>query len=191
MIINIMFFIFGLVTGMLIMAILTDATIYDYFNRKDKKWTYVLKKKRRDDIIYFTIDGKPKPLQRHRHHGKRTYDPSKKDKKDFLLRANKYKPDKPLQGAIVLGLLFYIERSKSHYRSGKYRHLKKKKAPKYHTNTPDLDNLIKLVSDALNGVFYKDDSQIMLIKAEKHYASNIEKPKTVVMIDKDSEEIHL
>ena len=51
---------------------------------------------------------------------------------------------------------------------------------------PDLDNLVKFVADALQGVdgFYLDDCQIVEIKAEKHYATKSELPKTVIMIDK-------
>jgi Holliday junction resolvase RusA-like endonuclease len=39
-----------------------------------------------------------------------------------------------------------------------------------HTSKPDLDNLIKSVSDALNGVVYKDDSYVVKIIAEKRYS---------------------
>ena len=38
-----------------------------------------------------------------------------------------------------------------------------------HTKKPDLDNLIKSVLDALNGVAFEDDSQIMRISASKYY----------------------
>ena len=36
---------------------------------------------------------------------------------------------------------------------------------------PDLDNVLKAVSDALNGICYKDDSQIVNIHCTKVYAS--------------------
>ena len=45
---------------------------------------------------------------------------------------------------------------------GRIRHMKK----------PDTDNLIKAVLDALNGIAYKDDSQIYKITAEKKYSEN-------------------
>jgi len=35
---------------------------------------------------------------------------------------------------------------------------------------PDLDNIIKIVADALNGVCYHDDSQFVVVIAEKYYA---------------------
>jgi Holliday junction resolvase RusA-like endonuclease len=34
---------------------------------------------------------------------------------------------------------------------------------------PDADNLAKFVLDALNGTYYKDDSQICLLYVEKKY----------------------
>lgn len=45
---------------------------------------------------------------------------------------------------------------------------------------PDLDNLIKSVSDGLNGVAWKDDRQIYELYARKVYA---EAPKTTVSIE--------
>lgn len=41
-----------------------------------------------------------------------------------------------------------------------------------HTKKPDIDNLIKSVCDALNGIAYIDDSQIVSIEASKCYSNN-------------------
>ena len=38
------------------------------------------------------------------------------------------------------------------------------------TKKPDVDNIFKAVSDALNGVLYHDDRQILLARVEKHYS---------------------
>lgn len=40
----------------------------------------------------------------------------------------------------------------------------------YPTSRPDLDNLIKSITDALNGVAYKDDSQIVAVVSRKMFA---------------------
>jgi Holliday junction resolvase RusA-like endonuclease len=44
----------------------------------------------------------------------------------------------------------------------------------------DLDNLVKLVSDALNGVAFADDRQIVLLRAEKRI--DAEHPRTEVEV---------
>lgn len=37
------------------------------------------------------------------------------------------------------------------------------------TKKPDIDNIIKIIADALNGVAYADDKQIVYVQAGKHY----------------------
>lgn len=39
----------------------------------------------------------------------------------------------------------------------------------YHKKKPDIDNLIKGVFDALNGLAWKDDNQVSKVEAEKRY----------------------
>ena len=56
-------------------------------------------------------------------------------------------------------------------------------APTFKTSKPDIDNLVKFVADSFNTHFYKDDSQIIELKAEKYYIAHGEKPRTEVMID--------
>lgn len=41
----------------------------------------------------------------------------------------------------------------------------------WHTHAPDLDNLAKLVKDALNGVAWGDDGQVAMVCMAKRYGS--------------------
>ena len=131
-------------------------------------------------LIKFTINGRPKSLARHRvARNGRMYDPSSKDKKDIMLQIAKFKPKRPLAGDIILSIRFTMPRPKHHFRTGKYSHLLKDHAPKYHSVKPDLDNLVKLISDVLQPDFYVDDSQICQIYAEKMYGKQ---PNTAIII---------
>ena len=47
------------------------------------------------------------------------------------------------------------------------------------TKKPDADNIGKIVADALNGVAYRDDSQIILLRIRKTYS---EEPCVVVTV---------
>lgn len=38
------------------------------------------------------------------------------------------------------------------------------------TTRPDLDKLVRAVGDALTGILYEDDSQVVLVRARKQYA---------------------
>ena len=42
---------------------------------------------------------------------------------------------------------------------------------------PDIDNVLKIVLDALNGVAYKDDSRVVMVSAKKVYSYD---PKLVI-----------
>ena len=126
------------------------------------------------DRIVLTVYGTPQALKRHRHKaiGKlvKTYDPSSEDKESFLWKAiSDNKPDKPILNAIELDLIFYMPRPKGDYGSGRNENILKPSASKHHIKKPDLDNMIKFATDALNGVYWKDDSQIYKINASKRY----------------------
>ena len=132
-------------------------------------------------MIKFTIKGKPIALKRHRStRSGRMYDPSAKDKKQIWLQIARFKPKRPLEGQIMLFATFYMPRPKSHFRTGKYANILKDGVPEYHTNTPDLSNLIKLYEDILQPSFYLDDSQICRIQAEKVYSKQ---PRTEIIIE--------
>ena len=134
--------------------------------------------------IEIIIPGNPKSQQRHRHfstgkfHG--TYDPSSKDKENFLLTVMNNKPEKPLDIPLCVDIYFYFSRPKAHYRTGKNSGLIKESAPKYHVTKPDMDNLRKFVLDALNKVYWRDDSIICQGSTCKYYTE--ESPKTQIII---------
>lgn len=124
--------------------------------------------------IVFTVFGNPTAQKRHRSVRMggflRQFDPSGADKADFLSMCLKNKPVAPIVSGINLTLKFYFQRPKSHFRSGKQSHLLKPEIPNFHTSRPDVDNLTKFVMDALNGIYWKDDSQIHSITVEKKYS---------------------
>ena len=88
--------------------------------------------------ILFKILGPPKHQQRHRHvtTGKftRTYDPSAKDKKDFLLQAMQYKPKSPILGEVHIKVWFCMPRPKGHYGTGRNDGRLKDSAPRWQLN---------------------------------------------------------
>ena len=101
----------------------------------------------------------------------------------FLAKAIKHRPSEPLTKPLYLALVFYFKRPKSHYRTGRYKHLLKDKAPEYHTTKPDIDNLVKFVADSLNKVFYEDDSQVVELLAKKVYCDDNESARTDIVLD--------
>ena len=112
------------------------------------------------------------------------YDPSSKDKKQIWLQIAKFKPKRPLAGDIMMKLIFTMPRPKSHYRTGKFKHLLKDGYEDIvnHTFTPDLDNLVKMICDTVQGKdrMIVDHSQICMLQAEKIYG---EAPMTEVIIE--------
>ena len=122
-------------------------------------------------MINFIIKQRPKPQQRHRNSGRFHYDPSSQDKKDFILQAREYAPKKPNKNVLDLHLTFCYKRPKSHYRTKNKKLILKDDLPHYKIGKPDLDNLCKFYMDAMNGLFYVDDSQVTSLNAVKVYGS--------------------
>jgi len=95
-----------------------------------------------------------------------------------LLAARRAWDKAPLGGPLEVDLRFLMRRPKSHYtRSGELR----SSAPAYPVSKPDRDNVEKSTQDALNGVLYVDDAQIVGGWVGKRYADDSE-PGVIVTV---------
>lgn len=140
--------------------------------------------------INFTIPGQPQAQKRHRSTHKNgnfwNYDPSKKDKLNFVKIANFYAPKLLINGAISLSVEYYFARPKSHYGTGRNSGKLKESAPMVHIKMPDIDNCLKFTMDALqlSKRFFDNDSQINEIYGKRFYSDN---PRTEVLIIHDKQ----
>ena len=90
----------------------------------------------------------------------KAYDPAKsRDYKSYVrLIAAQNAPDSPIEGAIEFSLRIYRAIPKG---MPKYKREAAKEGRLRPVTKPDVSNVLKGVEDALKGVWYKDDSQIV------------------------------
>ena len=81
------------------------------------------------------------------------------------------------ESALLVEIDFYFAIPKSYT---KKRRMAIERGEEVYTKRPDLDNLAKTITDALNGIAYKDDSQIIEMNLKKHYSPE---DKVVVAIE--------
>lgn len=131
--------------------------------------------------IRFTIPGEPKGKGRPRFNRAtgRSYTPSGTVEYENLVKlffnqscADKFPDDAQLK--MHLDMYYSIPKSASKKKrigmgSGAIRPTKK----------PDIDNILKAVADSLNGIAYKDDSQIVAVECFKYYS---DEPRVEVLI---------
>ena len=118
----------------------------------------------------FIIHGSPVSLPRHRvARSGHMYNPVQKQQNQFITSCLPYLPEEPLEGPLMIRLVFYFDRPLSHYGSKNKVKFLKDGMDTYHTKRKDLDNLVKFVLDALNKKAYYDDSQIAQISTVKLY----------------------
>lgn len=77
---------------------------------------------------------------------------------------------RPLEGPLALYLTFHMPRPKGHYGTGRNSSVLKESAPQHPIGKPDLDKLGRAILDALTGVVYTDDSQVVALSLRKMYA---------------------
>ena len=127
--------------------------------------------------IDFFVAGIPKAQPRVKafvrggHAGVYTPDSAETWKQAVRLQAIANAPESAVAHRVCVSLDFFMPRPKAHYkRDGSV----KANQPIWHCKKPDLDNLIKAVTDAITDTqrVWLDDSQICQISATKTYALN-------------------
>lgn len=73
-------------------------------------------------------------------------------------------------GPVALSLCFKMPRPKCHYRSGKYADQLRPDAPRFHVVAPDATKLTRSTEDAMKGVVWVDDCQVVRQEADKTWA---------------------
>ena len=97
-----------------------------------------------------------------------TYFPKRytKFRKEFGELLEKYKAE-PEDGLLYVKLDFYVQLPKATSKKKK-----KEKEGKHCDNNADLDNYVKATLDSLEGKYYNNDKQIVMIRARKYWSDN-------------------
>ena len=89
----------------------------------------------------------------------------------------KYPSFKPLEGELKMKIIAVFEPPKSWSKKKQKEALLNEMGK---TTKPDLDNIVKSITDSLNGIAYKDDSQLTSLLAHKVYG---EQAKVIIEIE--------
>lgn len=136
-------------------------------------------------IATFTIPGEPTAKGRPRVTRYGTYTPKETVAYENLVKLmyrEKYH-NKMLEGALMGMVTCYFPVPKS---MPKYKRKLVESGQLHPTKKPDCDNLAKAVFDALNGIAYKDDSQIVHMICTKVYT--LDEPRVEVTIKEVKED---
>lgn len=129
-------------------------------------------------MITVELFGKPIPQQRPRFARRGShvhcYDNQANLKEGYKWQIKSQFKDDPWEIPLALDLVFFmpIPKATSAIKKRQMAH-----GVIAHMKKPDIDNLQKFVLDCLNGILFKDDSQITEIRAKKMYAN---KPGTLI-----------
>lgn len=121
-----------------------------------------------DFTVFGDVVGKGRPRFSTRNGFPQAYTPKKTADYEKQIKSaylEKYKPMMFESGAIFLEVDVTIGVPKSESKKKK-EHLIEFEEP---TKKPDIDNILKIVMDALNGIAYTDDSQITHVVIHKRY----------------------
>jgi len=132
--------------------------------------------------VSFTVPGEPVAQGRPRittiNGRARAFDPKKSRSYKAVVsdRAeNAMKCRAPIEGAVDLSVTAYFTCPKSRHRKRTPR------AQEPRVQRPDIDNVVKAIKDAMTGIVWLDDSQVVRLQALKFTAAQGEPPKVEVI----------
>jgi Holliday junction resolvase RusA-like endonuclease len=102
----------------------------------------------------------------------------------ILARAQSDRLDSPWRGVpIRVACRFYLPRVKADWGTGRNALKLKPSAATHHIRKPDVDKLVRGVLDALTGVLYGDDGQVVSAPAEKVLCGPGESPRAEIEVE--------
>jgi len=137
-------------------------------------------------VIYGEPVGKQRPRVSMYNGIVRTYTPSKTTNYESLIRheyTSKYdKQEFEINEPIKATIDIYFGLNKGDYgKKGLNKSGREKIENKYATTHIDIDNIVKVVFDALNNVAYPDDKQVVMVFATKQYT--LETPRVEIKLE--------
>lgn len=130
------------------------------------------------------IPGKPiaKARPRFARRGKyvTTYSEQETEEGKALLFIREQWHREPIIGPVMLSMFFFLPRPKGHYGTGRNAGKLKPSAPTHHVKKPDVSNMVKFYEDVMNGIVWKDDSQIIASLTRKEYSVE---PRTEILVE--------
>ena len=131
------------------------------------------------DRFEFEVPGEPTAKARPRFFNNHAITPTKTKNYETLVKELYYYKRGPNYGEkdIIIKITAYFGIPKS--KSKKQQALMEAGEIRPHKK-PDIDNICKIICDSLNGIAYKDDSQIIEANVEKYYS---QEPKVIVLIE--------
>lgn len=96
----------------------------------------------------------------------------------------------PFTGPVQLSAMFYFPRPKGHFGTGRNAGVVKDSAPSRPAGRPDLSKLVRSTEDALTGVVWVDDCQVVSIHTAKWYTTDEYPSGAIIWIEELATGIH-
>lgn len=118
------------------------------------------------------VNGRPKGKARPRFAGGHTYTPRETVEYERAIATSYLEHGgKRHDGECAVKVTAYFTIPKSWTKAKKLEVVSRGLSPQ---TKPDIDNIVKVVMDGLNGVAYNDDKQVIRVVAEKRYSQTTE-----------------